>query len=326
MLQTDQKKIAIYLTNKCNLRCKHCFIEGSPLNEEFLSWSQIKTTLGYFAKKDYLAVELTGGESCLSPFFIRTIQLAKKLNYFVGVNTNGTNPQIIDVLKPGEIDKITFSLDGSKKATHDQLRGQGVFEHCLKNIKEAIARGFYCEAIFTVHRHNISEIPSTILLLDSLGIKKLSFNFISNQGTATFNQGLLITPEDWLKARKLIETTAPKTSHINLRYPLLFVSKEEFAEIKKNINYFCRLIDPVKTEIYPNGNIYHCCLVPSNNNGLTAGKVTPTKIIMNTAKEKAFVKKYQHSSCPAFLTRQLYPASSNLVPLCLYYKEFSRSI
>jgi MoaA/NifB/PqqE/SkfB family radical SAM enzyme len=187
MLQTDPKKIAIYLTNKCNLRCKHCFIEGAPQNDQFLSWKQIETALRYFVGDGFNAVEFTGGESCLSPYLVPATKLAQELGYTVGVNTNGININLPKLLSPEYVDKVTFSLDGATPETHDFLRGEGAFNQTVKTIKHTIDLGFYTEAIFTVHRYNQGEVAKVISLLDDLKVGRLSFNFVSNQGTATIN-------------------------------------------------------------------------------------------------------------------------------------------
>lgn len=321
ILQTDSKKIAIYLTNKCNLRCKHCFIEGNPVNDQFLNWSQIQTALKHFIKKGFGRVEFTGGESCLSPYLLPATKMAKELGYTVGVNSNGININLPDLLNQNQIDKLTFSLDGGSPETHDFLRGKGVFNKCIETIRKSVSLGYNVEAIFTVHKLNQHEIIPAVKLLDQLGVSRLSFNFISNQGTATLNQDLLLPPESWIEARKTIEEISTSVK-MSIRYPIMFVTPDEFTEIKKNTNYFCRILDPVKTEIYPNGNIYHCCLVTDFNN-LSAGKVTNTRVIMKTDKERTFVEKYKHLSCPVHAIRKLYASNSKLIPFCLYYKTIT---
>lgn len=320
-VQPDSKKIAIYLTNKCNLKCKHCFIEGNPHNNDFLTNKQISTGLKYFYKQGYRLVEFTGGESCLSPYFFKAIKEAINIGFRIGINTNGIKSSFLDKISPLQIVKITYSLDGGKAKTHDFLRGPDVFHQCIKSIKKAIELGFRTEAIFTVHQMNLNEIPLAIKLLDKLGVKKLSFNFISNQGTATLNQNLLLPPNSWIKAKKLIESNSD-TKQMDLRYPVIFATPKEFKEITKHNPYFCRLSDPVKTEIYPNGKIFNCCLV-TDMDSLSSGYVTDTKVVINEQSKNKFLKKYRHLSCPVHQIRRLYASTSNLIPVCLYYKTIT---
>lgn len=322
MIKLDHPKISMYLTNKCNLTCKHCFIEGCPRNNDFLSWMQIENILKYFSK-NYPTVEFTGGEALLSPYLKDSLILAQKLGYQTGVSTNGIDPSIVNQLTPKLIDKITYSLDGSTAKTHDFLRGKGVFDKCIANIKLAIKKGFRTEVVFTTHKLNISEIPSTIHLLDNIGVKKLSFNFINNRGSATFNQKILITGKDWIDIRKII-TKNSQTKQISLRYPVMFTTINEFRQLTKDTHYYCQLLNPIKVEIYPDGNIYHCCLEPGYQS-LKAGKVTDQKVVLNTKKEISFANKYKHLSCPIYQTGPTYTNGSKIIPFCLYYKHITKN-
>ena len=233
MISLDKPKISIYLTNRCNLNCKHCFIEGSPQNHIFLSWSKIKNLLNFY-KNQFPIVEFTGGEAILSPYINKSIKLAKHLGFYVGVSTNGLDKTLISNYTPTQIDKLTFSLDGSQPKTHDFLRGRGVFWHCIENIKQAIKKGFRVEVVYTVHKLNINQINSTVDFLDNIGVKKISFNFISNRGHATFNQNILITGKDWITVRKQILAKLT-TKQISLRYPIMFATPAEFKQITNKL-------------------------------------------------------------------------------------------
>lgn len=315
---TDSKKIALYLTNKCNLKCKHCFLEGSPLNEDFLSWKQIKLALNYFYQQDFRHVEITGGESCLSPYFLDTIKEAKRIGYTVGVSTNGTNGHILNIINPKLVDKITFSLDGFRAETHNRLRGPGVYEMCLHNIKLAVAQGYRVEAIYTVHRYNLKEVGPVIKLLDRLKVDRLTFGFINNCGSATLNQHFLIDPKNWITTKKTIEDHS-QTKHLSIRYPPLFVTKSEFEKIKNQTDYHCFAAEPVKIEIYPDGYFFGCCFITQNKN-LALGRVLDTHVEYDNTNAKKYIKKYQHLSCPALQTGNIFFSNHKLIPVCLYCK------
>jgi MoaA/NifB/PqqE/SkfB family radical SAM enzyme len=314
----DSKKIALYLTNKCNLKCKHCFIEGSPLNESFLNWKQIKTALNYFYSQGFKHVEITGGESCLSPFFLPAIKEAKKIGYTVGVSTNGTNGHIFEIITPKFVDKITFSLDGATAKTHDRLRGPGVYKLCLQNIKKTITKGYRVEVVYTVHRYNLKEIGPIIKLLDRLKVNRLTFGFINNAGSATLNQHFLVEPKHWISAKKTIEANS-KTNFLSLRYPPLFVTKSEFQQIKDNSNYHCFVSEPVKIEIYPDGYFYGCCFTTQNKD-LALGRIFNDHVEADNTNAKNFSEKYRHLSCPALQTSLIFSNNHNLIPVCLYCK------
>jgi MoaA/NifB/PqqE/SkfB family radical SAM enzyme len=320
-MHTDPKKIAIYLTNKCNLKCKHCFIEGSPINEQFLTWNQIEIALNYFHKLNYRFVEFTGGEPCFSPFIAQSAKLAHKLGYSVGVNTNGTNPQIFTLISKSFVNKITFSLDGATAPTHDHLRGKGVYQLCLKTVKRAISLGYRVDVIFTVHHYNLQDIPEVIKLLDKLGVYQLSLNFIDNAGTATLHQNFLLTPQKWIEAKSLIEKNQ-KTKHLKIRYPVLFVTPKDFKNKIQPAGYHCLIPDEIKVDLYPDGYFYHCCRI-TDSKELASGHITDSKVVIHRAKLKRFINQNRHLSCPAYQTKpHLYPPQKDLTPLCVYWKNF----
>ncbi len=312
-MQTDPKKIAIYLTNKCNLHCKHCFIEGCPKNNQFLSFSQVKTALKYFYQLGFLRVEFTGGEPYLSPYLIPSLKFAKKIGFHTGISTNGTKNEMFLNISPTFVDKITFSLDGATPKTHDFLRGPNVFKCCVKNMKTAITKGYRVEAVYTVHNYNLDDIAPTIKLLDQLGISRLSFNFINNFGSASLNQQFLLDPRRWSEAKKIFSANR-NTKTLSLRYPHQFIKPGENPPK-------CLLLHPVKIEIYPDGNFYGCCLT-THRPELSLGYITNNKVVFDDKQVRLFVKKYHHLPCPAAQTNQLF-AISDLKPACLYCKTIT---
>jgi MoaA/NifB/PqqE/SkfB family radical SAM enzyme len=276
--------------------------------------------LDHFYNDGFLLVEFTGGEAFLSPYLAKAVKYAKKLGYKIGISTNGINFNLIEQFKPGEIDKFTFSLDGIKAKTHNYLRGPNVYQKCLSTIKKTIKLGYKVDVVFTVHHFNIEEIPQTIKFLDDIGIHQLSFNFISNSGSASLHQQFLLPPKLWLKAKKLIKNNS-KTKHLILRFPELFLTQKQFSEFRQQKPYFCRLLKPVKVELYPDGYFYHCCFV-AHSKALAAGRVYSSKVKVNTTPEIEFANKYKDLTCPDYQTRgQIYaPSNNKLIPICLYYK------
>jgi MoaA/NifB/PqqE/SkfB family radical SAM enzyme len=315
-MQTDPKKIAIYLTNKCNLRCKHCFIEGNPHNDCFLGLPRIKTALKYFYQQGFPRVEFTGGEPYLSPYLIPGLKFAKKIGFNTGISTNGTKNEMFKTISPTFVDKITFSLDGATSKIHDFLRGPNVFNRCIKNIKTAIAKGYRVEVVYTVHHYNLKDIAPTIKLLDKLGVSRLSFNFINNFGSASLNQQFLLDPRRWSKAKKIFSANQ-NTKTLSLRYPHQFIKPSENPPK-------CLLLHPVKIEIYPDGNFYSCCLT-THRPELSLGHITDNKVVFDNKRVRQFMKKYHHLPCPAAQTNQLFTIS-DLKPACLYCKTITSTV
>ena len=89
-------------------------------------------------------------------------------------------------------------------------------------------------------------------------------------------------------------------------------------------NYHCLIKESVRTDIFPDGNIYHCCLINSNPK-LKGGVVTDEKVILDDANEINFLKNHPFSTCPAhhylLKSNNIQNRYPDIVPVCVYYKK-----
>lgn len=315
-IRVDKPKVHLLLTDKCNLNCKHCFLGSKEKRNSFLSWPQIKTALRHYKKIGFDTAQITGGEPYLSPYFKQTVKLANKLKYqTVGISTNGTHPEIIDWFTPNEVQKISFGLDGACAKTDDYIRGKGHFNQCLSSIKKAVRKGFTVHVIFCLNKKNLKEVKKMIDLMDKLGVARLSFNFTTCFGNARKNKEILLPLKDWLNIRRRIEVY--RCQNTILRIPIGFASKNEFRQISSQ-SHQCYLQNPRHILIYPNGDIYHCCLLIGNNL-LSAGKLRE-----NTISAKRNFKKYFKKDCLALqllAKKEKTPQDNKILPVCVYWKK-----
>lgn len=122
------KAISIDVTNKCNLRCRHCFYWRAKNPEELSidGWNEIFQKLPKF-----LYCSWVGGEPLLRR---KLIEMGKKRFIINEVVTNGTLPI------PDWSDVSFFiSIDGTKRY-HEIIRGEGTYELARKNIETTSAR------------------------------------------------------------------------------------------------------------------------------------------------------------------------------------------
>ncbi len=82
--------LALYLTNKCNLSCRHCGVNSGPKESSRLKIDKVLEQLPALAAKGKLkAVHISGGEPFLYREDLRRIAaLSNQLGLLVGVNTN----------------------------------------------------------------------------------------------------------------------------------------------------------------------------------------------------------------------------------------------
>lgn len=164
----------IFVTNACNLRCKHCTPEGHN-GHQMKSYEQIKEELEKCYQMGSRFVDFEGGEPTLWHDGEKTLNdlynLAKDIGFYSGtLTTNGQRP-FEDTLA----DTIWVSVDGYGKY-HDRVRGKGTFKKLDQHI-------WACEhdalsISMSVNRLNMRSVGKLIRYAwEHPHIQKICFNF-----------------------------------------------------------------------------------------------------------------------------------------------------
>jgi MoaA/NifB/PqqE/SkfB family radical SAM enzyme len=253
--------VFFHILTKCNLACRHCYINPDQHGNQALDLDTIKTWLEPFAVQGRQAnVIFLGGEPTLHPDLAEAIRYARALGYTsVTVDTNGyLFNNILEKVTPQEVDYFSFSLDGAVAATNDRLRGAGSWQRCVRGIKAAVDKGFATSLIYTVSRANAAELEQMPALLKQLGIRRFFIQVIGLRGRSAAG-GLedvagaspQMAREEWLA---LVPPVARKVADfgITVTYPKVFLDPDEEFECAGLVadNYF----------IFPNGRVYRCPL------------------------------------------------------------------
>lgn len=118
---------SVDITNKCNLRCKHCYFFADPTKRE-LDAEEMIGRIREIAKDTGKVWNCTwvGGEPLLRQDVVDKLIHRFRFNKVV---TNGTVPL------PDWRDGVTFyvSVDGTREV-HDQIRGKGTFDKLKENV------------------------------------------------------------------------------------------------------------------------------------------------------------------------------------------------
>jgi len=135
------KVCSVVWTSGCNFRCPFCYNYDLVLNPEKLPLTKEKEVLDYCKKnKDLLdGVMITGGEPLINKKedLIRFIKKVKKLGLKVGIETNGTNPKMMEFLIVNDlVDYLTMDVKAPLiQEKYDQMTGVKVD---LKKIRKSI--------------------------------------------------------------------------------------------------------------------------------------------------------------------------------------------
>ncbi len=174
-----------HVTDRCNLRCTHCYQEDGPRAE--MGWDAFEDVLAGFraflnqeerhvGARPKAHVTVTGGEPFARPDFPRMLEAlaASRDRWSFAVLTNGT---LIDDalarrlarLRPGF---VQVSIDGAEE-THDEVRGPGAYAAAVSGLRALVRAGVPAMISFTAHSGNYRELPAVARLGRRLGVRRV---------------------------------------------------------------------------------------------------------------------------------------------------------
>jgi len=184
--------LELQITNACNLRCSHCYINDTAKEE--LSPRQIRDVLAEFEEMQGLRVMLTGGEPLLHARFGEINEMLPDFFLRKVLFTNGMLLRK-DLLKALKVDEIQISVDGLEKA-HDAIRGAGAFNSSMRALRQAIDAGFDVSVSTMVHRENLTDFDSMERMFKEIGIKDWTVDVPCATGRLREHVELFVSPEE----------------------------------------------------------------------------------------------------------------------------------
>lgn len=152
------------VTGRCNLRCRHCYMDAPAGQHGELSFSDMKRLISQFEEANISAVSLTGGEPFLREDLFDLIRLlAEKRIHLADIYSNGTlisDAWLKDLKDLGVRPVFRISFDGC--GAHDRMRGMpGVEPLVLSAIHRIRAAGFDVAVTTSVDKTNVESLAAT---------------------------------------------------------------------------------------------------------------------------------------------------------------------
>lgn len=139
--------IQVNLGLRCNLKCRHCHVEGSPKRTEIMNWETMQSVVRLAETMPQVRIDLTGGAPELNPFFRQFVNTLCDVGNPVQVRTNLTV-----FFEAGQADTPEFL---AKKSVHlvaslpcylddnvDSQRGNGVYKRSIAALRRLNAFGY----------------------------------------------------------------------------------------------------------------------------------------------------------------------------------------
>ena len=182
------RSIYFYLTEGCNLACRHCWI--APKFDDCGIMPTIPVDIFQKVIDEAMPlglteVKLTGGEPLMHPRFGELLEIVKRKNLGVTIETNGLlcTPEVAADIARLSRRFVSVSIDGSDMATHEWLRGvPGCFEKAKDAINNLVKAGVQPQIITTLVRRNAGQIDEIVRMAEHLGASSVKFNIVMPTG------------------------------------------------------------------------------------------------------------------------------------------------
>ncbi|MBP1735071.1 MAG: radical family protein [Deltaproteobacteria bacterium] len=175
-----------HLTERCNLRCTHCYQEDGKVGEVPLSKAKEIVRIAYDTIQSWSdtykisfspSFNVTGGEPFLSPFLPKILRYLKTKKFDIFLLTNGTmiNREKAQMLSEIPVQGVQVSIEGSE-AIHNQIRGKGSFKKAMKGVSQLVDAGLIVTLNVTLLEINCSYLKDLVELASSAGAQRLGFS------------------------------------------------------------------------------------------------------------------------------------------------------
>jgi SynChlorMet cassette radical SAM/SPASM protein ScmF len=226
-------QIYFYLTEGCNLRCRHCWIAPKYQSEEnpypALDLDLFESIIEQAKPMGLTGVKLTGGEPLLHPEIEEILEYIRTQDLRLVVETNGVlcTPELAEKMAACKDPFVSVSLDGAEAETHEWVRGVGgCFNEAIDGLKNLVSAGLRPQVIMTIMRHNKGQMEPIARLAESLGAGSVKFNIVqpTARGEKLHESGEALDIEELVKLGKWVENNLSNSTNVNLYFghPMAF--------------------------------------------------------------------------------------------------------
>jgi radical SAM protein with 4Fe4S-binding SPASM domain len=323
--------VTLFLTHRCNLRCKMCGqwgeggvtknLEAAMLHQE-LTQGQVRAVVDDLARSG-ANITLFGGEPLLFPGCVDLVSYIKHKGLHCLMITNGSLLlTYAEGLVEAGLDELNLSLDGGQQL-HDRIRGMdGLFG----KIMDGVERVNYFKTVkgatrplinlqCTITKYNYRELDQLLDVARAMKANSLTFhnlifldkNVLARQ--APVDAALGCSSKDWegfvfdpgIDPDALYETM----QRIKSRAPGFSVDfypnfgREELRRYYRDLDYRprgCNCVSPwIAAYVFPDGELRPCL-----NSSYSFGNVTEERFSSLWNNAKAVAYRRQLKKCAAF--------------------------
>jgi radical SAM protein with 4Fe4S-binding SPASM domain len=150
------------ITRACALACSHCRAEAqSHRHPEELDFAESLRLIGQLAAWQPPMLILTGGDPLMRKDAMDLVRAAADAGLHVGLSPSATQRLLqadFGELKAAGVQRMSLSLDGATRETHDAFRGVGgTYDRTIEAVRRAHEVGLSLQINTTLTRGNMGE-------------------------------------------------------------------------------------------------------------------------------------------------------------------------
>jgi MoaA/NifB/PqqE/SkfB family radical SAM enzyme len=190
------------ITNKCPLRCKHCFEWERLDSKEFLSMSDIRTILDKFQEYGISHVQIGGGEPMARyNDLINLLENAESgTDFWLLTSGYDLTPEKAQQLKRSGLTGVRISLDHWNKELHNAFRGsERSFDWALDAARNSVKAGLAVGFSACVTKEFLTEEYLEEYLNFARDMDAAFIFLLEPRETGNFKNKEVILPDDKIK-------------------------------------------------------------------------------------------------------------------------------
>lgn len=185
--------LLVNITNKCNLKCKHCYLGESGDKE--VGIRSFEKAVSQFEDMGGLKLMISGGEPLLHSKFRELLDILPSYELRMVVLSNGTLIHKKEAEKLSKyVDEVQVSIDGIK--SHDLLRRKGSYDKAMRGISALRGSGVPVSVATMVHRYNAGEFGAMKKLFSGLGVLSWSVDVPCTAGNMRSSKDYMLSLEE----------------------------------------------------------------------------------------------------------------------------------
>jgi len=287
------RRIIWLLNERCNLKCRFCYVAGRFGDNNELKLNEILNALDEAIELGVRRVDFTGGEVLLREDIATILEEARKRGIQrITINTNGTllSEEIIGILVKNNIE-VYLSIDGATRETHEGIRGAGTWDRVMKSAELLRSSGVKFYTVFACSKINLDEVEGYIGLSRDLGSSKACIIPVLPVGRAT--KDVILSKDQLIDMLHRIERTAES---IMFNVEVWCVPFAGLIINSPYVSYFgCRSIDEM--DITPAGDVLVCDTVDISFGNVREGVSKVWENLINSKLAQGLLKTAESFPC-----------------------------